>query len=164
MPTEDCFQSPPMPFPAWLVGTPAEPPTQVGVPSPGTRASSQPARQSKSPRIPTEGHGRHPHPKLGEKISALWWHTQLLERLQAEDERHLVGRSAKYRGRLQHRLPNAPQEPNLEVSMSLRTWFTRYTKESYLLARRRLASGATAAGEGTEAPAGSIVPHLNYSE
>lgn len=151
-----------MPFPAWLLGTPAEPPHQAGVPAPGpehppslgdkARAGESPPRDAadtctRSWERRFQLCGRTPSSRsgCGQRMRDTWWEGCLNTG---------AGCSVTY--------PNAPQEPNPEVSMSSRTCFPWCTRESYPLTRRGLASGAVAAGEGMEAPAGSIVPHLNY--
>lgn len=116
-------QAPTTIFQALPGGDPCGAPHQAGVPSPGTGASPQPGRERRDGE-PPRGCSRHPHPTLGEKIPAL---RRLSEQLRAEDGRHLVGRPDKYRARLQHRLPSAPQEPTPEVPMSSKTRFTRCT-------------------------------------
>lgn len=119
MPTNDCFQSPPTLFPAGLVGTLHS--SQPGRSLLPWDQSILPAWETKSR---TEGHGRHGHPKLGEKIPAL----QLPEWLRAEDERHPVGRSPKYMGQLQHCHPTCPRNQTWRFPCHQETGFLRAPK------------------------------------
>lgn len=155
------FSKPLMPFLSWLVRRAAQPPHPAGLPASRTGASF-PLGHKPEPE--------KPHCDAADTDAPSWQIFQLCgtssaEQPRAECEGHLVGTAAKYRCSLQHRLPNTPQEPNLEgFSITKNLVYLVYPTSPTRCQGRgsRVAPGQP--GEGMEAPNGSSVPNVNYSK